>query len=113
MPKYMLLFVDDETWLEKSSKEEVAQVYAAVGRWWDELSQKGWMKGGEELRPSRTATTVKRVGGRMQVKGGPFIETKEQVGGYALIEVPDLDAAIACAKSWPAGDVEIRPIVER
>ena len=60
-----------------------------------------------------TATTVRRVNGQMKVSDGPFIESKEHVGGYALIEVPDLDAAIAVAKSWPGSDVEVRPIVER
>ena len=112
MPKYMLLFVDDETWRERSSKEELERGYAAVGTWWEALSRQGVIKGGEELQSSRTATTVRRVNGRMQVTDGPFIEAKEQVGGYALIEVADLDAAIALAKSWPAGDVEIRPTVE-
>jgi len=48
----------------------------------------------------------------MKVTDGPFIESKETVGGFALIEVDDLDKAIAIAKSWPGGDVEVRPIVE-
>lgn len=112
MPRYMFLFVDDETWRERSSKEEVERGYAAVRAWWEELSEKGVIKGGDPLQPSRTATTVKRVNGKMQVTDGPFLEAKEQVGGYALIEVADLDAAIAAARSWPAGDVEIRPTVE-
>ena len=53
------------------------------------------------------------MNGKMTVSDGPFIESKEHVGGWAMIEVPDLDAAIAIAKSWPSGDVEVRPIVER
>jgi hypothetical protein len=69
------------------------------------------MKGGDELQPQRTATTVRRVNGTMKVTEGPFIESKEHVGGFMMIEVPDLDAAIAVAKSWPGGDVEVRPIV--
>ncbi len=112
MPQYVLLFVGDETWRAQSTKEEIERGYAEVGKWWDELSHKGVIKGGEELQPSRTATTVKRVNGRMKVIDGPFIESKEQVGGYALVEVPDLDEAIRLAKSWPAGDVEVRPVVE-
>ena len=56
--------------------------------------------------------TVKRVNGTMKVIDGPFIESKETVGGFALIEVGDLDKAIAIAKSWPGGDVEVRPIVD-
>ena len=76
-----------------------------------DLSQKGILKGGEELQPMHTATTVRRVNGSMKVTEGPFIESKEHVGGFGMIEVPDLDAAIAIAKSWPGGDVEVRPIV--
>ncbi|HZP96865.1 MAG TPA: YciI family protein [Candidatus Limnocylindria bacterium] len=113
MPRYMLMFVGDETRRERSSREERERTYAAVGAWWDELSKKGVVKGGEQLGPSATATTVRRVNGEMKVFDGPFIESKEQVGGYALIEAPDLDEAIRLAKSWPAGDVEVRPVVER
>ena len=69
------------------------------------------MKGGEELQSKRTATTVRRKNGTMIVTEGPFIESKEHVGGFMMIEVPDLDAAIAIARSWPGGDVEVRPIV--
>jgi hypothetical protein len=110
MPQYMLMFLDDETW-EKQSKEETARIYAAIGKWWDELSKKGVIKGGEELQPKSTATTVRRVNGAMKVTDGPFVDSREQVGGFALIEVADLDEAIAVAKSWPSGDVEVRPIV--
>jgi hypothetical protein len=112
MTQYVLLFVGSDEWREKSTKEEIARGYAAVGKWWDELSAKGVLKGGEELaKGPGTATTVRRVNGQMKVFDGPFIESKEQVGGLAMIEVPDLDEAIAVAKSWPGGDVEVRPIV--
>ena len=112
MPQYVLMFVDDETWGQQS-KEETKRAYAAIETWWEELSKKGVIKGGEELQPKQTATTVRRMNGSMKVSDGPFIESKEHVGGFAMIEVPDLDAAIALAKSWPGGDVEVRPIVER
>ena len=72
----------------------------------------GIIKGGEELQPQRTATTVRRVNGSMKVTDGPFVESKEYVGGFTMIEVADLDTAIAVAKSWPGGDVEVRPIVD-
>ena len=112
MTQYVLMFVGSDEWRETSSKEEIARGYAAVGKWWDELSANGVLKGGEELaKGPGTATTVRRVNGQMKVFDGPFIESKEQVGGLALIEAPDLDAAIAIAKSWPGGDVEVRPIV--
>jgi hypothetical protein len=106
----MLMFVGDETWLQRSNKDEIERGLAAVGKWWDE--HHNIIRGGERLEPSKTATTVRRVNGQMKVFDGPFIESKEQVGGYCLVDVPDLDAAIKLAKSWPAGDVEVRPAVE-
>jgi len=112
MAQYVLMFVGSDEWRETRSKEEKQRGYAAVGKWWDELSKKGVLKGGEELaKGPGTATTVRRVNGQMKVFDGPFIESKEQVGGFAMIEATDLDAAIAIAKSWPGGDVEVRPIV--
>ena len=105
MPHYMLMFVGDE------SRRNTAQgPMAEVGQWWE--ANKNVIKGGERLDTSKTATTVRRVNGQMKVTDGPFIEAKEQVGGYCLVDVPDLDAAIKLAKSWPMGDVEVRPTVE-
>jgi hypothetical protein len=112
MPKYVLMFVGSDDWYDTQTKEELAKAYQPIMRWWDDLVKTGVVKGGEELGMQRNATTVKRVGGTMRVIDGPFIESKETVGGFALIEVEDLDKAIAIAKSWPGGDVEVRPIVE-
>ncbi len=112
MPKYMLMFVgNDEEW-ESQPKAELEKSYGRIMSWWDDLVKSGVVKGGEELKPQRTATTVRRVNGSMKVTDGPFVESKESVGGFALIEVEDLDKAIAVAKSWPGGDVEVRPIVD-
>ena len=110
MPQYVLMLLEDESW-EKRSEGERKQAYAAINKWVDDVRNKGIMKGGEELQSTRTATTVRRQNGTMIVTEGPFIESKEHVGGFMMIEVPDLDAAIALAKSWPGGDVEVRPIV--
>ena len=110
MAQYVLLFLEEQGWKDQP-KEVKAPAYAAIGTWWEDLSQKGILKGGGELQPMQTATTVRRVNGTMRVTEGPFIESKEHVGGFGLIEVPDLDAAIAIAKSWPGGNVEVRPIV--
>jgi hypothetical protein len=111
MPKYVLMFLEDRTW-KKQSAEAKRPAYEAIGTWWDELMRKGVLKGGNELQPMDTAITVRRVNGTMKVSDGPFIESKEHVGGFGMIEVADLDEAIAIAKSWPGGDVEVRPIVD-
>jgi hypothetical protein len=110
MATYAFLFVNDESFRDRS-KDEVAAIYAEITRWSKDLEQKGILKGGMELQPKRTAMTVRRVNGAMRVFDGPFIESKEHVGGFAMIEVPDLDEAIRIAKAFPGG-IEVRPIVE-
>jgi hypothetical protein len=115
MPQYMLMFVGNDDEFAAQPQEQRKNAYADIGTWWDDLSKKGVIKSGGELDHRNTATTVRRTNGQMKVSDGPFIESKEHVGGYALIAVPDLDAAIAVAKSWPGKSttVEVRPIVER
>src|SRR3954462_5468550 len=115
MPQYMLMFVGDDDEFAAQPPEQRRSGYADTGRGGGELEKKGVIKGGGELDHRNTATTVRRVNGQMKVSDGPFIESKEHVGGYALIQVDDLDAAIAVAKSWPGTSttVEVRPIVER
>src|SRR5262249_24117013 len=111
--KYMLLFVNDESWETKSSPEALRKGYEAVRGWWNEHAEAGRIIGGEQLKGTRTATTVRRRDTKVSVTDGPYIESKETLGGFAIIDVADLDAAIALAKSWPALEtVEIRPIVE-
>ncbi len=111
--KYMLMFVNNDTWATQSSPEQIARGYEAVGKWWTEHSQAGRIVDGEQLKPTQTATTVRKKDGHITVTDGPFIESKESLGGYAIVDVPDLDAAIALAKSWPALEiVEVRPVVE-
>lgn len=109
--KYMLMLVrSEEDWYALTDEE---RDYPAIGRWFGELAQKGLMIGGEELQSARTATTVSWNGSQPILTDGPFIEAKETIGGYLIIEVPDLDAAIEIAKTWPAvgHKVEIRPVV--
>jgi hypothetical protein len=111
--KYMLLLVrSDEDW-EAMGEEE--RDYGSVMAFWGRLAQSGRLLGGDELQPARTATTVSWGSGRPIVTDGPFMEAKETIGGYGIIDVPDLDAAIEIARSWPARGhkVEIRPIVDR
>jgi hypothetical protein len=111
----MLMFVGKEDeWHARTSPEEIKRGYEAVGKWWEEHSAAGRIVGGQELKSVRTATTVRKTGDKITVTDGPFIESKESLGGFAIVDVPDLDAAIALAKSWPALEtLEIRPIVEQ
>ncbi len=86
-----------------------------TGRTTQALIQSGAMKGGDALERSATATTVRIAGGKPKVLNGPYAETKEQLGGYYVIDVPDLDAAIAWAARCPGADggvMEVRPILE-
>jgi hypothetical protein len=114
--KYIIMFAgsaeDQEQW-EKMPKAEAEAAYARVGQWFLEQSNSGKLVGGEELQGPHTATTVRRKNGKVTVTDGPFIESKEVLGGYAIVEVKDLDEALAIAKSWPGGNlVEVRPLVD-
>ena len=111
--KYMLMLVrSDEEW-EALTDEE--RDYPSIMRWFGELGRRGVMdSGGAELQPARTATTVSWEGGRPILTDGPFLEAKETIGGFCILDVPDLDAALDIARTWPARThkVEIRPIVQ-
>ena len=116
--KYVLMFTG-RTELDEAVDPALAEkVYQEVFAWFDEHGKAGRIAdGGAELQPVSTATTVRGTGDDPAVVDGPFIESKEVVGGFTVIDVPDLDAAIAMAKTWPplvyeGSAVEIRPIVD-
>ena len=84
--------------------------YAAFG---EEMGARGVLQGGERLRPTTDATTVQVRNGEVLTADGPFAETKEQIGGYYIVECQDLDEAIEVASKLPAatnGTIEVRPI---
>lgn len=113
MPKYMLMFVDDQDAWETFSQAERDAAYQKIGEWWGQHSASGKIVGGEELEHKRTAKTVRFDGTKATVTDGPFLEAKETVGGYALVEVADQSEAIELAKTWPGrSTVEVRPIVD-
>jgi hypothetical protein len=88
------------------------KAYGAINQWFGRYA--GKITGGHELQPERTATTVKFNNGKPVVTDGPFIEGKEAIGGYAEVDVADLDEAIEMAKGWPTGGpVEVRPVIDR
>jgi hypothetical protein len=110
--KYMVLISGGESW-EGIGPDERRALYERIGAWWNEHAETGEILEGHELQGVETATTVRRDrNGNVAVTDGPFIEAKETIGGYALIEVPDLDAAISLVSGWPAPEAfEIRPVV--
>jgi hypothetical protein len=114
--KYVLLFCgtdEDAAAFEALSPEELRARYAQVGAWFAE--HRSEIGGSNQLQAPDTATSV-RFGpdGSPVVTDGPFLEGKEAIGGYAEIEVSDLDEALRMAKAWPGrGTVEIRPVVTR
>ncbi|NNC78668.1 MAG: YciI family protein [Acidimicrobiales bacterium] len=96
---------------EEDMMAEMPQWFAYT----EEITQAGAMKGGEALQMPDTATTVRVRDGQSVTTDGPFAETKEILGGFYLIDVPDLDAALEWAAkipSAPYGSVEVRPVME-
>ncbi|MDE2016360.1 MAG: YciI family protein [Hyphomicrobiales bacterium] len=111
--QYMLLIHADETAFAAMPKAQAEAGLAAYGAYTKAMNDAGVLKGGDRLRPTAMTTTVTAKGGKAVVVDGPFAETKEQLGGYYLIEAKDLDEAISWASRCPGvhhGAVEIRPI---
>jgi hypothetical protein len=111
--KYMLLIYQNEGDWQTAAKAEIDQRMAAYRAYTDALIQAGAMKDGSRLQPGASATTVQIKGGKTQVLNGPYAETREQLGGYYLIDVSDLDAALSWAARCPGasyGKVEVRPL---
>ena len=112
MPQYMLLIYSPTD--TPRPREELE---AEMPRWFSftqELQESGAMVAGDALEPADTATTVRVRDGETVITDGPFAETKEALGGYYLVDVPDLDAALAWAAKIPNvgyGSVEVRPVV--
>jgi len=113
--QYIVLIYGSEKGWSSMSKPDAEQMYAEYRKYSEDLARAGVIRGGSELKPTSTATTVRVRGGKRQVTDGPFAETKEQLGGYFLVEVDDLDTAIELASKIPGarhGSVEVRPIIE-
>lgn len=109
--QYLLLIFEDEN--AYSVAPDLQAVVAAHMRLVAEMKETGAFVDGSGLQPATTATTVRRAGDQRSVHDGPFPESREQLGGYYLIEAPDLDAALAWARKVPVADggaVEVRPL---
>ena len=112
--QYMLLIYRDETrWGERSEQERGAMRRQA-GEFVESLRPSGVYQGGAPLQPTSTATTVRMKNGRPVITDGPFAETKEQLGGYTIVEAKDLDEVLAFVAQHPllrgGLTIEVRPI---
>jgi hypothetical protein len=111
--QYILLIYSDEARFERTSQEELGRTVAAYGAYTAALRQAGVLLASDRLRPTSTATTVRVSGDKTQVLNGPYAETKEQLAGFYLLDVPDLDAALSWAARCPGasyGSIEVRPV---
>jgi hypothetical protein len=110
--QYLLMLYQNEQMWPKMSKAEQAEGVAAYGAYTEALKKAGVLVGSNRLQPTANGTTVRVKEGKTQVLDGPYADSKEQLGGYYLIDVADLDAAISWAARCPGashGAVEVRP----
>ena len=111
--KYLLMIYASEQEEDAMPADDTARVLQAYGAYTDALIAAGALQAGERLRPVTDATSVRVRAGKTEVSNGPFAETREQLGGYYVIDVPDLDAALTWAARCPSssyGTIEIRPV---
>lgn len=112
--QYLLLIYRSEAELNEMEPADRQKVSAEYGAYTQSIVQSGHFKAGDGLQPSTTATTVRVRDGKTLTTDGPFAETREQLGGYYLVEAKDLDAAIALAARIPNardGSIEVRPVM--
>lgn len=110
--KYVLLIHENEAQMSQLSAEQFDQLVQAHNQYAGELKNSGRHLGGMGLKPSSTATTLRIRNGKLMTTDGPYAETKEQLGGFYIVEAQDLDEAIAIAAHLPClehSSVEIRP----
>jgi hypothetical protein len=114
--RYMLLIYGDEAAFADMAPDQMSETFKAYEKYSQWLEEKGWMRAGDPLADTGQATTVRMQGGKVLATDGPFAETKEQLGGYYIVECANLDEAIEAAKALPTvaagGSVEVRPIVD-
>jgi hypothetical protein len=113
--KYMLLIYAEDQAMGKLSEADRNRMYAEYGKFTQEIQSTGQFLAGSELQRTSAATSVRIRDGKRLLTDGPFAETREQLGGYYLINAKDLDEAIGIAARIPSarfGTVEVRPVVE-
>jgi len=113
--KYLLLIHGDEAAMLAASKEEAGRMVAAYAAYTEAMAKAGALLASQRLRPTTTASSVRVRNGKTEVLDGPYAESKEQLGGYYMIDVADLDAALSWAARCPGaqrGTIEVRPVWE-
>jgi hypothetical protein len=112
MDYLLLLYANEDGWTSMTPEQQ-QQGYAAYMAYTEALKKAGVYKGSNRLRPVASSTTIRVTDGKSQVLDGPYVESKEQLGGYYMIEAPDLDTALAWAARCPGashGTIEVRPV---
>jgi hypothetical protein len=99
----------------QGAADEEAAVMEKIMAWWGDLSARGKIVGGNQLQGPETARTVRISGDRVSVTDGPFVESKEVIGGYGVLECDSFEEAVAIAKTWPGPSsfLEVRPTISR
>ena len=113
--KYMLLIYDDERVWERMSETERHRLFGEYMQFTEQIKTTGQYIAGAPLQPVATATSVRVRDGQQLITDGPFAETREQLGGYYLVDARNLDEAIALAARIPSaklGTIEVRPVME-
>ena len=114
--KYLCMIYEDESIWPAMTPDAAGKMLSEYGALTEDIKKSGHYVSGAQLQPSTTATTVRMRNGKMLSTDGPFIETKEQLVGFYLVEARDLNEAIAIGARIPSavhGVVEVRPLVER
>jgi len=113
--RYVCLIYDDEKRMSTMSKNDGDTMMAAYGQFTESIKKSGHYVAGEALQPIHTATSLRNRGEKLSTTDGPFAETKEQLGGFYLIEARDLNEALQIASRIPSvktGTIEVRPVVD-
>jgi len=112
--KYLCLIYDDESIWQQMSQDEMGKMLGEYNAFGDDIKASGHYLGGHALQPTTTATTVRVRNGKTITSDGPFAETKEQLGGFYMIEAKDLNDALQVGARIPGaklGSIEVRPIM--
>jgi len=111
--QYLLLIYSSEAGMQNLSQSQMGEMMAAYGAYTGAMKEAGVYLGSNRLQPVAATSTVRVADGKTQVLDGPYADTKEQLGGYFLIDAPDLDAALSWAARCPGashGTMEVRPV---